>query len=190
MKTCTLCKEPKPTSEFGKHAQKKDGLSSWCKPCARRKANERAKKPENRERKKAYDKERNKDPKIIARAKDYFRKRYAENKAETKERIRKWQERNPGKVTNYKKNNKYKRREIINSSELTTKQLSVWENSQVKICSYCGVSCNGIYQIDHIDPLSAGGSHSIDNLTIACPSCNRSKSNTPLIIWLAMKQNT
>lgn len=190
MKTCTLCKIAKPLSEFGKHAQKKDGLSSWCKPCARLKANKRANRPEVKARKRAYDKARNKQPEIIEKSKAYDRKRYASNKEAIKERVRRWQELNPDKVIKYKKNNKYKRREIINSSELTTKELSIWENTQIKICSYCNTLCNTNYQVDHIVPLSTGGSHSIDNLTIACPSCNRSKSNAPLITWLAMKQNT
>jgi hypothetical protein len=33
MKTCTLCGETKPFSEFTKHRQMKDGLSYWCKTC-------------------------------------------------------------------------------------------------------------------------------------------------------------
>ena len=31
--------------------------------------------------------------------------------------------------------------------------------------------------IDHITPLSKGGSHELDNLTIACFPCNAKKSN-------------
>lgn len=33
MKTCTLCGEMKPFSEFTKHRQMKDGLSYWCREC-------------------------------------------------------------------------------------------------------------------------------------------------------------
>ena len=35
-----------------------------------------------------------------------------------------------------------------------------------------------------IEPLSTGGEHSIDNLTIACPTCNLSKNNKSMIIWM------
>jgi len=40
MKTCTLCKETKSPSEFGKHRSMKDGLSCWCKGCTRKKSKE------------------------------------------------------------------------------------------------------------------------------------------------------
>lgn len=33
MKTCFKCKETKPTTEFFKHRQTKDGFHSWCKRC-------------------------------------------------------------------------------------------------------------------------------------------------------------
>jgi len=35
MKTCTKCGEMKPLSEFYKDKHSKDGLTSWCKACAR-----------------------------------------------------------------------------------------------------------------------------------------------------------
>jgi len=33
LKTCTKCGKIQPISEFTKHSQAKDGLSSWCKKC-------------------------------------------------------------------------------------------------------------------------------------------------------------
>lgn len=46
MKTCTLCGEIKPKSEFGKHKQMKDGLSYWCKQCTRKRAKEYRRSPQ------------------------------------------------------------------------------------------------------------------------------------------------
>ncbi|WP_433354097.1 endonuclease domain-containing protein [Micromonospora saelicesensis] len=34
-KTCSLCKETKPTSDFHRSRQRKDGLHPWCAPCTR-----------------------------------------------------------------------------------------------------------------------------------------------------------
>lgn len=34
IKTCTKCKKKKDVSDFHKHSSSKDGLHSWCKPCA------------------------------------------------------------------------------------------------------------------------------------------------------------
>ncbi len=38
--------------------------------------------------------------------------------------------------------------------------------------------------MDHILPLSRGGSHSIDNVVPACHTCNRSKAAKLLLDWL------
>lgn len=48
-------------------------------------------------------------------------------------------------------------------------------------CSYCGGSGG---EIDHIVPLAKGGTHSIDNLTGACKSCNSSKHITNLLLFM------
>lgn len=45
-------------------------------------------------------------------------------------------------------------------------------------CTYCGSNGSGVeLEIDHIIPVSKGGSNHIANLTTACRSCNQSKSN-------------
>lgn len=45
-------------------------------------------------------------------------------------------------------------------------------------CSYCGVSgTDAELEIDHIVPVSGGGSHHISNLTTACRSCNQQKGS-------------
>lgn len=41
-------------------------------------------------------------------------------------------------------------------------------------CRYCG-SHDGPFDVDHMLPWSRGGTHALENLTIACSSCNRSK---------------
>lgn len=51
MKTCSHCRESKVSSEFYQDKTKKHGLSSRCKPCARRQASDWAlKHPEERRR--------------------------------------------------------------------------------------------------------------------------------------------
>lgn len=51
-----------------------------------------------------------------------------------------------------------------------------------RVCAYCG-DTEGPFHIDHIVPLSRGGEHSADNLTVACAPCNLSKSNLLLDEW-------
>jgi len=56
-------------------------------------------------------------------------------------------------------------------------------------CVYCGSTDD--LTLDHIVPLAGGGAHSIDNLTVACQSCNGSKGVKSLVTWLAtMKQSS
>lgn len=45
-------------------------------------------------------------------------------------------------------------------------------------CAYCGLPNDRGgrgFQIDHVRPLSQGGTHTLENLTVACAQCNRAK---------------
>lgn len=54
------------------------------------------------------------------------------------------------------------------------------------LCVYCLEPAHGV---DHIVPKSQGGGHRPENLVPACKSCNESKADLPLIIWLATRGN-
>lgn len=53
------------------------------------------------------------------------------------------------------------------------------------LCAYC--NCGGRLTLDHIDPISKGGEHDIENAAVACNRCNSSKGDTPLLLWLATR---
>lgn len=123
--------------------------------------------------KKLYDSEyyrKNKD--AIARRERVYREK---NKDRIYENVRQWALNNPEKVRAIKNNYKVKRRSVEGSG-IRTRDLVLWKNSQIKICYWCGVSCKKKFHVDHYVPLSKGGSHQIENLVIACPSCNLKKS--------------
>lgn len=44
-------------------------------------------------------------------------------------------------------------------------------------CFYCDKSVGTAYHVDHVIPLSRGGSNGPDNLVVACPFCNQSKND-------------
>jgi 5-methylcytosine-specific restriction endonuclease McrA len=44
-------------------------------------------------------------------------------------------------------------------------------------CPYCGSSLNQGGEVDHMQPVSRGGSSNPENLLIACRTCNRDKHN-------------
>lgn len=43
-------------------------------------------------------------------------------------------------------------------------------------CFWCSCPLDGVYHIDHVVPVAKGGTNSLDNLVLACPTCNRNKS--------------
>lgn len=48
-------------------------------------------------------------------------------------------------------------------------------------CAYCGKTPPEVtLEVDHIEPVSAGGTDDINNLLTACFDCNRGKTNIPL----------
>ena len=56
------------------------------------------------------------------------------------------------------------------------------------VCPYCDEPiARDNFHIDHIRPLSLGGSNGKQNLTAVCPQCNYSKNDKPLRYWLGVK---
>ncbi|NEO42407.1 MAG: HNH endonuclease [Moorea sp. SIOASIH] len=53
-------------------------------------------------------------------------------------------------------------------------------------CAYCGATGTQL-EIEHIKPLSKGGSNRVSNLTIACHPCNQAKSNQDIELFLSNK---
>jgi 5-methylcytosine-specific restriction endonuclease McrA len=54
---------------------------------------------------------------------------------------------------------------------------SIWFNHYGYHCAYCTIDCTECATIDHVIPLSKGGGNTLDNLVIACYSCNIRKAN-------------
>jgi 5-methylcytosine-specific restriction endonuclease McrA len=51
------------------------------------------------------------------------------------------------------------------------------------ICFYCGVKVGYSYHVDHVMPLSRGGSNGPENLVVACPTCNMNKHDKHPMEW-------
>lgn len=60
-------------------------------------------------------------------------------------------------------------------STVTNEVLTDWvKSARMLACPYCG---DPVKEIDHKQPLSKGGEHSLDNLQMTCLDCNRSKGD-------------
>ena len=77
-------------------------------------------------------------------------------------------------------------RKLSVSSGVSKAEILQWRIEQPDICTYCGATTS--LTIDHIVPLSKDGTHTFDNLTIACRSCNISKYTHSLVYWFATKR--
>lgn len=163
---------------------------------ARRRENARNRKltPEQKARRKAARAAREKDPKVRAKKAEAFRA---------------WREENPDKVWRSRNTPAYKEKQrvvnkaykiahraefLVYQQQSRTKWLGaagmdltrVREFLTARHCWYCDARDVDI-TIDHLTPVSRGGTHANNNIVPACRSCNSRKGNKTLeeyAIWL------
>jgi len=87
MNKCTHCQKELPDDMFGARKDKKNGLSSWCKPCNRVRSKEQYAK--RYEKVRTYWKQKNQDPIYKAKHRDYCRERARRNPLTDKQKARK-----------------------------------------------------------------------------------------------------
>lgn len=104
-----------------------------------------------------------------------MRDAYPSRKDDANRRVKEWGENNPEKRRIISMAYKARRR-AQESGGITTADLAAWISEQSKVCHWCGVDCNEAFHVDHVMPLARGGKHESENLVIACPRCNLSKS--------------
>lgn len=54
-------------------------------------------------------------------------------------------------------------------------------------CAYCQCDLDGEYHVEHIRPISTGGTNNIQNLCLACPPCNLTASSKVFATFEAKK---
>lgn len=171
MKTCTKCGAKKDESEFHcTNIRGKAGRHSWCRVCMRIKQQEWV----------ANNKEKYQE---CQRA--YFRQRYWENREMLRARkagYLKAGKRRRQLSAGCEPARSRDRREWLNAGDVTSAQLHEKYAQCGGVCSYCGkdVKKGKLWKtqlsgFDHIIPRSAGGTHTINNLTVCCRYCNSRK---------------
>lgn len=121
---------------------------------------------------------------------DYAMKRHWEKRDEIIEKTRQWRIKNPElakKLTkewhkkNPEANRKYahirKCRIKKTGGKYTLKEIRNLMNEQGCLCVYCKINISQKYHVDHIMPISLGGSNWIENIQLLCVDCNQSKHN-------------
>jgi hypothetical protein len=175
MKKCLLCGNRKYYSLFHKNKNGQLGLAEYCKMCRSEQETKR------------YIK--NKDE-IKAKVIKYQKL----NADKVNENHRKWRKLNPEKVKLHTKKWSDKNKELlkviyaVRNRKRTQAEGDFVKRLLLDKLEYWGYKCwicNGSYTaIDHVKPLSRGGSNWLSNLRPICGSCNSRKHN----IWPFRKE--
>jgi 5-methylcytosine-specific restriction endonuclease McrA len=169
MKTCTKCGEEKlATAEFF-YVRETGRLRSDCKACT--------KKATAANRNANYDCRREYDAVYYANHRHEKLQRCAEwyraNKDQELVRRAAFRAAHPGHALAWNRN--YKARKKNASGTHTTEDVRAQHKRQKGCCYWCGVKTGDDYHVDHVTPLSKGGSNGPENIVIACAFCNVSK---------------
>jgi 5-methylcytosine-specific restriction endonuclease McrA len=150
MKTCSVCHQEKPLSEFYKVKKNKDGYCGYCISC------DKAKKAAN----------------YLANTEAYKARAAAwteENRERSREFKRNWKRKNPDSLRQYK----HKRRAKESVEHFTAEEWRALLDAAGHKCLACG-SMERL-SADHIIPLALGGSNGIENIQPLCVDCNCKK---------------
>ena len=191
-KSCSKCQEVKPFAEFHKDKRKKSGLHSQCKACEKvykdsRKleiaATTKTWADNNKERKAATNKTWYDNNKERRRA---IGKIWSDNNKERKSATEKiWRLNNQEAIK--AKDHRYHARKLnADDASVTTSYLLYLIDIQQHRCGYCFTTLSESPHLDHIQPLSKKGEHSIGNVIYTCQHCNLSKGAKLLTEWLAL----
>jgi 5-methylcytosine-specific restriction endonuclease McrA len=173
-KKCSRCKKVKPIADFSLNKHFRDGYSYNCKKCCSETSKEyRTKHPEKHRRSGQEWKEKNRE-----KARAINRKWYAGHKEVSVKATLRWVSNNLESTMQkrrvYKSN--YKARKRNAEGSITSKEWIELCNKYGNQCLRCGRSDVKL-TLDHVIPLSLGGSNSIDNIQPLCMSCNCSKQD-------------
>lgn len=193
-KTCPKCERELPaTAEFFYQSKTgKYGLHSQCKDC--RKKYGRVRRRENIERISAQQRAWRQAHPDYAKEwwaantpdrGDYHQRHYNANRERRVEDSRlyrlehpdyhaKFRQENSERYLAYGRNHRARKRE--NGGTHTGEDVKAQYDRQKGKCFYCHEKLKGQYEVDHVIPLSKGGSNGPENLVVACMTCNRSKA--------------
>jgi 5-methylcytosine-specific restriction endonuclease McrA len=186
-KRCKICGVEYPlTNEYFAPIQRGKYFNSYCREChsainANNKRKIIARDPAGFSDKRKLQPGRSKE-----RAHEQNTKRYRENRQAERERVRikykKYWERNRAKQGIYGANRRARMKNA--DGNFTLDDIRHIYDDQEHRCLYCGITVfDDEITVDHVIPITRGGSNWPDNLAVACQSCNSSKNNKLIPEW-------
>jgi len=99
--------------------------------------------------------------------------RRSANRSLCRERERAWSAKHPESMRVRRENYRARKRAAFGSH--TASDIAAQRTRQHGLCFWCHKKVGKHYHVDHVTPLSLGGSNGPENLVIACAECNLSK---------------
>jgi len=169
-KTCGVCKQILPFDKFHKRSASLDGLCSKCKDCQSEYIKEYRQKNGDslKEKKRIYAKEN------IKKQRERWYNWYQKNREHWNAKSAAW-----WKDHSERKNVHTRQRYVTKlnaSGHHTSEDIKAIKLKHNYRCNYCGTD-DSKGHIDHIIPLTKGGTNYGANLQLLCVSCNTSKGN-------------
>ena len=187
LKTCSKCERELPLDCFYRASGESGRRRRICRECfhkdylANREKNlaNAAKHRElNREKNREYARKwREANPDKV---KELQKSHYAKNRDKEREDSKRYRRTHKEQYSGYGR--KRRARLANNGCSLTLRQ---WEEIKLRYkhkCAYCGAKED--LTMDHVTPISKGGSHSADNVVPACKTCNCSKQANPAPLYV------
>lgn len=159
LKRCTLCGEALPADTD--HFAADRGLRARCKKCSSVAA----------QRLRGEHKSRV----------EYARAYYQRNKEKYRKHNHEYNAAHREEAAAYTRN--YKAKKKANGGTHSAEDIAAQLKRQKGKCYWCGVKLGDKYHVDHVTPISLGGSNGPENLVVACVPCNQSKCAKHPMDW-------
>ncbi len=157
---CTTCKECKPLEDFHRNSRVRTGRHTRCKECT--KIYDRQYKKQNHDR-------------VIANVMNWQANNIEQRRKHARDSY--WRNREDRIIQH---GDQYRKRRAAKYGAVIDKDITIaklYERDE-GICGICQEKCNwGDKSMDHIKPLSKGGTHTWDNVQLAHLVCNSKKGN-------------
>lgn len=171
MKTCTRCGESKELGLFEVAKRNRNGRGSRCKACVSALTSKWIKEnPDKRREQSARDRDSHREQRRAA-ANERYRHLMDTDPERVRRQRREWAKTPKGIIANRAA------RHARRGAPLTQESREWWLSLIDPECRYCGEPAT---EIDHIVPISKGGTGELSNLVPACRSCNASKGDREL----------
>lgn len=177
MRVCSTCGIGKTIDNYYVSDKHADGYWVRCKDChhALTKKYRETRKAEIYARDQEW---RKANPEKI---REYNRRSKERNPEGLAENTRRWQRNNPDRVREFS-HRRRTRKKNNGIYKITQREL---DRLYASPCAYCGSREN--ITLDHVVPISKGGTHGVGNIVPACRFCNFSKRDRLLIEWRIWK---